>query len=260
MWWDNPYIYSGLLVFTYMCCWYCIALLKKDNGIVDIAWGIGFILIAFSTLFRFGDMMPRQLLISIVILIWGLRLAAYIFMRNKLKKGEDFRYANWRKQWGKTFYWRSFLQVFMLQGTIMVAVALPIIHVNTYNQFIPINYIDIFALLLFVIGFYFEAVGDWQMYLFKKNPSNKGKIMMEGLWKYTRHPNYFGEVVMWWAIFIISIQSHQIHLSVISPILLTFLLLRVSGVPMLEAKYKNNRTYQRYVKNTSSFIPRAPKG
>lgn len=250
---NNVYLISALYIFIFMNFMYLLALRLKDNSIVDIGWGIGFIIVSLAMLFDRGTFYPRQLLITALVILWGLRLALYIFMRNK-GKGEDFRYKQWRNEWGKTIYWRSYLQVFMLQGAIMFVIALPLMQVNASNssELLPADFI---GAAVWLIGFLFEAVGDGQMMRFKNNPANKGKIMRYGLWKYTRHPNYFGEALLWWGIFIIAAGAGNIFISVISPVALTYLLLRVSGVAMLEKKYTGNPEYDEYIRTTSSFVP-----
>jgi len=242
------------LIFIYMSVLFLIAMLKKDYGIVDIAWGIGFILVAWLCYDLTQEVSARKLLINFMVTIWGSRLAIYLFLRNKGKE-EDFRYKNWRRDWGNTFVWRSFLQVFMLQGFFMFIVSLPVMMTN-FSSSPTLHGPDFLALFLFIFGFYFEAVSDYQLYQFKKNPANKGKIMTEGLWQYSRHPNYFGEMMIWWGIFILSLHAVYPYVSIISPIVMTWLLTRVSGVPMLEAKYKKNPEYKKYAEETSAFVPR----
>lgn len=253
---DNVYFISALYIFIFMNFMYLLALRLKDNSIVDIGWGIGFIIVALATLFDKGTFYPRQLLITALTIAWGLRLAIYIFIRNR-GKGEDFRYRQWREEWGKTIYWRSYLQVFMLQGAIMFVIALPLMQVNASTSS-DLLITDFIGAVVWLIGFLFEAVGDAQMMRFKNNPASKGKIMRSGLWKYTRHPNYFGETLLWWGIFIIATGEGNIFISVISPLLLTYLLLKVSGVAMLEKKYTGNPEYDDYIKTTSSFVPMLP--
>ncbi len=247
---------SALLVFIFMTVLFLIAQAIKNNSIADIGWGIGFILIAFAGIITSENHAPRQLLLGAMVLCWGLRLAIYIFIRNK-GKTEDYRYRQWREEWGKHIVWRSFLQVFMLQGILMLLSALPLIVVNAYPTE-SITWIDAAGFLVWCVGFYFEAVGDYQLMQFKKQPHSKGKIMTRGLWKYSRHPNYFGEALLWWGIFIVSISAGNWWISIVSPLLITFLLLKVSGVVMLEKKYEGNAEFETYAKRTSAFIPRLP--
>lgn len=248
---------SALAVFIYMTFLFIMAMAKKDNSIADIGWGIGFILVAFLTLFLEPGFEIRHILVTGLVLIWGVRLAIHILMRNKGKR-EDFRYAKWRREWGKYFVIRSYLQVFLLQGLLMLIICYQIILVNSSEK--PgINILDILGLMVWLFGFLFETVGDFQLLRFKRDKNNKGKIMKSGLWRCTRHPNYFGEATMWWGIFLIALSVPRGWTALISPALITFMLLRVSGVTMLEKKYKGNKEFEEYAKRTSPFIPWFPK-
>ena len=254
---NDMIIYSFLLIMIYMTVFYVIAIIKKDNSIIDYAWGIGFIVVTAYGVFSDTAIHIRQWLLFAMITIWGIRLALYIFIRNK-GKGEDFRYAKWRKDWGKFFYIRSFFQVFMLQGILLIIIASPILLINTStNQ--ELQVLDFIGVFVWAIGMFFEGVSDYQMHVFKKDQRNEGRIINIGLWKYSRHPNYFGEVMVWWGIFLVSLQvSHGIY-GIIGPLVITLLLLKVSGIPMLEKKYDNNPAYKEYKKVTNSFFPWFPK-
>lgn len=253
----NIILYSVMVVFVYMNLIFIFALVRKRNDIVDIAWGLGFICLAWINFFMQPGYTPRILLVNALITLWGVRLATYIGGRNA-KKTEDFRYVQWRKDWGKYWVVRSYFQVFMLQGFFMLLIASPIFFLQTRPQS-GLNWLDGIGFALWIIGFFFQAVGDKQMSNFKEKQENRGKIMTSGLWSYTRHPNYFGEVAMWWGIFFIVVSVAPIWQALISPIIITFLLLKVSGIPMLEAKYKDNPEFQEYAKQTSAFIPWFPK-
>jgi steroid 5-alpha reductase family enzyme len=193
---------------------------------------------------------------NLFVLIWGLRLAIYIFLRNK-GKGEDFRYKAWRDTW-KFFILRSYLQIFILQGILMFIIALPIIFVNKAGP-ASFNFFDIAGILLFLTGYAFETIGDGQLARFKKDPANKGKIITGGLWRYTRHPNYFGEAVIWWGIGCFALPYPHGWIMLISPVIITLMLRFVSGVPMLEKKYAGRADFEEYKKRTPVFIPWFPK-
>ncbi|NIM60007.1 MAG: DUF1295 domain-containing protein [Candidatus Aminicenantes bacterium] len=249
----NFIIYSAICVFLYMSLIFLLAWIKKDNSIVDIAWGIGFILVAILTFFLEIAFVTRHVLVTALIFIWGTRLATHIALRNK-ERGEDFRYAQWRKDWGKWFFIRSFFQIYMLQGFVLLIIAYPVMLIN-HSQETGIVFLDILGLIIWLIGFVFEAVGDYQLAKFKRRAENKEKIMTQGLWRYTRHPNYFGETAMWWGIFLIALSVKGGWTAIVSPLLITFLLLRVSGITMLEKKYVGNKEFEEYTKRTSAFFP-----
>ena len=250
-------IYSSIVVFVYMLLWFGIAIIKKDNGIFDVAWGLGFVVLACLNLSIAKNIYSAQLLITILISIWAVRLALHITYRKRGQK-EDFRYAAWREQWGKKAVLKTFTNVVLLQGLFMLIIAIPIIVVN-YKPVANINIINYIGIVVWGIGFLFEALGDYQLLKFKKDASNKGKIMTSGLWKYTRHPNYFGEATMWWGIFLIAFSSSYSLISLISPVTITFLLLKVSGVPLLESKYKDNPDFIEYARKTNNFVPWFPR-
>lgn len=248
---------SALIIFIYATTWYIISLIVKRNDIADIAWGLGYVLLC-GFYFISGHNHPRELLVYALITIWGLRLAIYIFGRTRGKK-EDFRYLQWRQEWGKTFYWRSYLQVYILQGFFLLMIISPVMITSYYEQ-PDLNWLDYLGAIIWLTGFLFETVGDYQMSIFKKDAGNKGRIMQSGLWRYTRHPNYFGEVLLWWGIFLITVNSPNGIFGVIGPATITWLILSVSGVPMLERKYEGNPEFEAYKKRTSRFFPLPPKG
>jgi len=250
-------IHALIWILVYMHIIFAIALIKRDNSIADIAWGVGFILVAVLSLIKEPGATSLQILVSLLVLVWGLRLAIHIFYRSR-RRGEDWRYANWRRKWGRWFLVRVWAQVFLLQGLLLVIIAYPIILINS-TQTARLGLIAVAGTLIWLVGFIFEAVGDFQLLHFKRNPENKGKILTHGLWKYTRHPNYFGECAMWWGIFFIALSVPGGWTAIISPLLLTFLLLRVSGVAMLEAKYKKDKDFQEYARRTNAFFPWFPK-
>ena len=253
----NVFVLTVILLFVYMSTLFLFALWLKDNSIVDVAYGLAFVVVGWAGLLFFGSDHARQWLIVVLVSVWGIRLAGNLFLR-KQGEGEDFRYREWREEWGDTFVWRSFLQVFMLQGAVIYLVALPVqLVINEPGG--AIGGWDLFGLLIWLFGFGFEAIGDWQLLMFKKNPENRGKIIQHGLWRYTRHPNYFGEAVLWWGIFCIALNAGYGILAVISPILIDFLLLKVSGIPMLEKKYEDNPEFKAYKARTNAFFPWFPK-
>ncbi len=250
----NVYLDLGLILAGYAVCWFLFSIILKRMDIADIAWGLGFILINWYIFFISGSSI-KGLVVNILISIWGGRLAFHIYKRNHNKQ-EDARYAEWRKSW-KHFYLRSFLQVFLLQSFLIYIISLPAIFINLNNSVVDIFLVS--GVIVWIAGFYFETVGDKQLATFIKNPENKDKIMTSGLWRYTRHPNYFGEVVMWWGIFVCSLGIPNAIFTIIGPLTITYLILFVSGIPLLEKRYTGNTEYELYKKRTSAFIPLPPK-
>ena len=249
----NYFLMLGLILFTYMSMWFIVSIFKKRNDIADIAWGLGFILLSWSSYFIFVDFNLRGLIVGILVSIWGLRLALHIYDRNK-GKTEDYRYLVWRKEWGSWFYLRSYFQVYILQGLFLFLIVSPVLLINK-NIGNTINILDIVGILIWLVGFLFEAIGDKQLSEFIRDPENKGKIMQSGLWKYTRHPNYFGEVTGWWGIWLISLSVPYGWISIIGPLTITFLILKVSGIPLLEKKMEENPDFIEYKRKVSMFFP-----
>ncbi len=242
----------GLLIWAYMSLLFLFAVVKKDNSIADIGWGLGFVLVAIYTFFKTPIFLTTDILVTTLVLIWGLRLSYSIFRRN-WGKGEDFRYKVWRENWGKWFLLRSYLQVFLLQGLFMFIIISPVVYINSGVQ--QNLFISFLGLSVWIFGFAFESIGDKQLRLFIQKRKNRDDVMDQGLWKYTRHPNYFGEATMWWGIWLISLNFYFL----ISPILITLLLRFVSGVPLLEKKMLQNPKFVEYAKKTSAFIPWFPR-
>ena len=247
---------SALCIFIYVTSWFFISLIQKRNDVADIAWGLGFVVVSAFCFFSYPHT-PVAMLVYALVTLWGVRLSVHIGLRSRGKM-EDFRYQKMRTDWGESVVWRSFLQVYVLQGFFMWVISLPILVASiadspTFNTFSAVG------VLLWVIGFAFEAIGDYQLSVFIKQKKNKGDIMQTGLWQYTRHPNYFGEVVLWWGIFIVVLPLDNGVWSIFSPLTITFLLLKVSGIPLLESKYKDNPQFQAYKRRTSAFFPMLPK-
>ncbi|MCF7820644.1 MAG: DUF1295 domain-containing protein [Candidatus Pacebacteria bacterium] len=254
---ENILIIIGV-EFIYMTLWFLLAAFLKRNDLADIAWGLGFILIAWLSLFLNNNFSFVLILLASVVSLWGLRLAFHIASRNKGKK-EDYRYKEWREKWGKNWLLFSYVKVFLLQGFFMLIIASPII-LASYFPASSLKIWQILGLAIWLVGFFFETVADWQLTRFIKN-KDKGskKIMTSGLWQYSRHPNYFGEVAMWWGVWLLALINYWLLLTIISPLLITWLLLKVSGIPMLEKKYKDNPEFQEYKKRTKAFFPWKPK-
>ncbi len=245
-------VQTTLLVFVYGTIWFIISIIQKRNDVADIAWGLGFVVIA-ATMLTKGAVQPATILLAVMIILWGLRLTVHIAARSS-KKAEDFRYANWRRSWGKSFYLRSYFQVYVLQGFLMVVISLPIFIAKS-SPAGPITATTLIGIVIWLIGMTFETISDYQLRQFLRNRKDPSEIMQTGLWKYSRHPNYFGEVLLWWGIFICGLSLQNGWWGIISPLTITYLLLYVSGIPMLEAKYKNHPKFQAYKAHTSAFFP-----
>lgn len=236
-----------------MSSWFVVSLIKKRNDVADVAWGLGFVLLSWVSYLTTQLSGVRGLLVITLVSIWGFRLAWHIYSRNK-GKTEDYRYQEWRKQWGDLFYLRSYLQVYLLQGLFLFVIVLPVLIINK-NAGPALGILDIVGVLVWLTGFFFESVGDAQLASFKKNPTNKGHLIQTGLWKYTRHPNYFGEVTQWWGIWLIALNTPFGWLGIIGPLTITFVILKVSGVPLLEKKMVENPEFAEYKRRTSMFFP-----
>ncbi len=247
---------AALLIFCMMSFLFLLATMKKDNSIIDIFWGIGFVLICFSGLMVDQVYTAKHILLNSLVVIWGLRLSMHIYFRNR-GKGEDFRYRNWRETW-TLFLLRSYLQIFMLQGALMLIIASPVILVNSSPDG-SIGFPEIMGTLIFLFGFLFESIGDYQLRKFRQNPANNGVLMKNGLWKFTRHPNYFGEFVVWTGIWLIAIPEVDGFFTIISPMIMFILLRYISGVPMLEKKYQGRAEWEEYAVLVPPFFPRIRK-
>ncbi|MCX6266314.1 MAG: DUF1295 domain-containing protein [Bacteroidetes bacterium] len=249
---QNILLEVGLVIFLYMTSIFIRALIRKDNSIVDVAWGAGFIIVAVYTIIQSGEVDLRKMIVSLLVLLWGLRLSFHIMVRNS-GKGEDFRYKAWRNSW-KYFIIRSFFQIFMLQGLLMLIISTPIWFIN-FSTGGPLGPWDSIGLLVFGAGFMIEVIADYQLVEFKKNPGNKGKLVTTGLWSISRHPNYFGESLVWWGISFYALSFPYGWLALISPVTITLLLRFVSGVPMLEKKQSNHPDWAEYKAKTAAFVP-----
>lgn len=254
------YLLTAGAVFFYMTGWFAFAVWRQDNGWADVAWGGGFVLLAFFPWLwhTVGETIPTYWALTSMVVCWALRLSVYIWLRNRRREGEDFRYRQWRQDWGKQWVWRTYLKVFLLQGVFMYIIALPILLAGTHANGGWVGWQSI-GQACFGLGWLWETIADAQLYRFKKSPANEGRILRTGLWRYSRHPNYFGECLVWWGIFVFSLSFENTWWGILSPLVMTWLLLRVSGVPMLESKYKNDPDYQEYTRTTNAFVPGWPR-
>ena len=253
------YVLTGGVILGLMILLWLLSLWLKDSSIVDIFWGTGFVIAGwvYFSLTKDG-FLARKLLIAVITTIWGLRLSIHIFIRNA-GKGEDFRYRKWRGEAGSVWWWRSFFKVFLLQGILMWIISAPLLGAQISPLPAKLTWLDYLGALTWLVGFFFEAVGDWQLARFKANPANKGKLLTTGLWRYTRHPNYFGDATQWWGFYLIATAAGGWY-TIFSPVVMTFFLRQVSGVAMLEKTLKNTKPgFQEYVETTNAFIPWFPR-
>lgn len=235
-----------------------VSLKLKNSSIVDIFWGAGFVVAGWLFFALTPDgYLPRKLLIAGLATVWGLRLSIHILRRN-WGKPEDFRYAKWRSEAGQSWWWKSYPRVFLLQGVLLWIISIPLLAAQFGALPQRITVLDVLGALVWLVGFYFEAAGDAQLARFLADPANRGKIMDGGLWRYTRHPNYFGDAAQWWGLFLIAAAAGG-WWTMFSPLLMTVLLLRVSGVALLERSLSTRPGYAEYAARTSAFFPWFPK-
>jgi steroid 5-alpha reductase family enzyme len=247
-----------LVVLAYVTTIWLLSLLKKDASIVDIFWGLGFVVLAWAYFSLADGFAARKLLIASLTTLWGLRLTLHILTRNWGKE-EDFRYQAFRRRDGAAFWWKSFFNVFLLQGVLMWIISAPLLAAQFSSTPARLTWLDFVAVAVWLVGFFFEAVGDWQLVRFRANPANKGKVLDTGVWAWTRHPNYFGDAAQWWGFFLIALAAGG-WWSIFGPLLMTGLLLKVSGVALLEKTLvKTKPQYREYVQNTSAFFPLPPR-
>lgn len=247
-----------LAVAAAMFLLWLVSLAVHDASIVDITWGPLFVLIAWVG-YAVGDGSPPALLVALLATAWGLRLGIHIGRRN-IGHGEDPRYVRMRERRPASFWIWSLFGVFALQGLIALVVSLPIQSLAAVGND-SIGVVSWVGVVVFLVGLAFETIGDAQLTKFKADPDSRGQVMDKGLWHYTRHPNYFGDSVVWWGLWLVAVGSGGAWWTLIGPALMTFMLVKVSGVAMTEADISKRRPgYAEYIRRTSAFIPRPPRG
>jgi steroid 5-alpha reductase family enzyme len=249
---------AAITIMCVMVATWLLSLVLKNASIVDIVWGLGFVITSWVLALTIDGDSTRQILLAVMVGAWGLRLGGYLAKRN-IGHGEDWRYKAMRKKKGPRFGLISLVTVFGLQGVLMWVVSLPVMFGNS-DATPGVGPLAVIGVMVWAVGLSFEAVGDWQLAKFKKDPNNAGKVMQTGLWSLTRHPNYFGDALLWWGIGIVGAETGTGVIGFIGPVVMTVFLLRVSGVPMLERSLMKRREgYAEYAARTSAFIPRPPK-
>jgi steroid 5-alpha reductase family enzyme len=268
--------WAGLFIWACVTLLWLLSVALRNVSIVDIFWGMGFVL-ANGLYFLLGAGDPsRKALLLVLVSLWGLRLTVYLAWRN-VGKGEDFRYQQFRQTYGPArYWWISYFQVFLLQGVLMWLIAMPLAAgmqllpdgaaTSTFELWHSGKHIaqglqvaDYVGMGIWAIGFFFESVGDWQLARFKANPARKGEVMDRGLWRYTRHPNYFGDAAVWWGYGLIAIAAGG-YWAALGALLITGLIVKVSGVALLERSLKTQKpAYAEYIRKTSAFFPWFPR-
>lgn len=235
------------------------SILARNASIIDGVWGLGFVGLTWLALGVTVAPTARAWVVAALVTLWGLRLSLHILWRNR-GRGEDYRYRAMRERNPRSFPWRSLVTVFWLQGALLWAISLPLLVAVRGPAPRSLTWLDAIGAALFVVGFVFEAGGDWQLARFKARPENRWKLLDRGLWRYTRHPNYFGDAVVWWSFFCFAAATGSLWV-IYSPMLMTGLLLQVSGVALLERRLTAVKPgYREYVRRTSAFVPWWPGG
>ena len=251
--WNAVYVY-GLMTLLWIA-----SVRLRDASIVDPWWSISFLVVTFHTALHTG-LTPAKTVLLIVVAAWALRLWLHLLVRS-IGKPEDPRYVNFRKRYGaERYWWVSFFQVFLLQGTLALLISTPLQLAAAAPLPDELSLNHYIGLALFVVGFLCETVADWQLTAFRRNPANKGQVLHSGLWRWSRHPNYFGESLLWWGFWCFALGQPYGWLTALAPAFMTFLLLKVSGVTMLDAQLKRTKPdYDVYMRRTSAFVPLPPK-
>lgn len=255
---NNALMGIWICFFSYFATIFAIVYIKKDTSIANFSWGGGCLLVTLYTFFVFGHFYARQILVTALIFIWCSRLAYYVWAR--YKKGGDPRYVEWLARWKNPFigFLFSFVWIFILNGSFSIVMSLISIIINTDAQ-PPLGWLDALGAAIWTAGFIGESVSDMQLHAFMSNPKNKGHLCMQGLWRYSRHPNYFGEILIWWGLFIISLSYVSMNplglVTIITPCAITFSLLFVTGIPWNEKAISTNPEYPEYKRKTSILVP-----
>lgn len=253
------YLQAFLVIMLLMTTLWVISIFLKNVSIVDLFWGFGFVVTSIFYFTNTDGYETRKVMLLVMVAIWGLRLSIYLAWRN-IGKGEDFRYAQFRKSYGEhRYWWISFFQTFLLQGVLMWLISAPLLGAQYYSGSSSLGILDFLGIAFWIIGLSFEAGGDYQLARFKANQENKGKVLNSGFWRYTRHPNYFGDSAVWWGYGLISLAAGS-YIPVLGSLLMTALIIKVSGVALLEKSLKDTKPqYRDYIEKTSAFIPWFPR-
>jgi len=251
----SPILALIALFAAVLALWF-ISLSVKDSSIADIFWAPGFAIVGWVSAIARPNFGPRAELVLVLASVWAMRLGLHILKRHTV---EDHRYATMRTKFGPRWWWLSLFQVFLLQGALIWIISLPLQF--AIGSPAALNGVDFVGAALVLAGVVVEAIADSQLARFRSVAANRGRVMDTGLWSWSRHPNYFGDALIWWGFYAIAISaSPSTWWTVISPIVMTVLLLRVSGVSLLEQNIVARRpAYEDYMRRTSAFVPWPPK-
>jgi steroid 5-alpha reductase family enzyme len=249
---ESNWVVAILTIVLTQSVFFVLGNVRKNHGLVDIAWGLGIGLLTFKLVLEGAVFGPLQAVMGGLVGLWSLRLSGYLFLRN-WNKPEDFRYAEWRRQWGRHGWWRSFFQIYVLQGCLQLVVAVPVMLVFRAGP-VALGWLGLTGAVVAVFGLALETVADAQKARFKRKPENRERLITSGLWRYSRHPNYFGEALFWWGIGLMAVRVEWGGIGLLTALLMNWLLLKVSGVPMLEAKWAERPEFEEYRKQTNRFV------
>ncbi len=260
--------YSAIALFIYIFIAFIVGNAKKNNAIMDIFYGPAYFVVSITSLILniilTSTFCIRQIIATSLVLVWAIRLATYVYIRNR-GKPEDYRYKAMRERWKTNIALKSFFKVYLFQGIIVFLVDIPVWFTNISENPPVVSLLDFGGItlwlgaIIWLIGFFFETIADFSLYKFLQDPANQGKIMTKSVWKYSMHPNYFGEVTQWWGLFIIALAVPFGFITFIGPAYITFQIIKVSGVKLLDKRFEGNEEYAAYKRRTSSFIPWFPK-
>ena len=260
--------YSAMALFIYIFIAFIVGTAKKNNAIMDIFYGPAYFIVSITSLILniilTATFCIHQVIATTLVLIWAIRLASYVYIRNR-GKPEDYRYKAMRERWKTNVSLKSFFKIYLFQGIIVFLVDIPVWFVNISENPPLVSLLDFVGLtlwlgaIIWLVGFLFETIADFSLYKFLEKPENKGKVMDKSVWKYSQHPNYFGEVIQWWGLFIIALAVPYGFITFIGPAYITFQIIKVSGVKLLDKRFRGNEDYAAYKRRTSSFIPWFPK-
>jgi len=253
--------HQAVVIALLMVAGWLVTIPLKNVGLIDVLWAPGFAVLAGVSLYVGNGWAPRSALLLVLTGLWALRLGGYLGWRN-IGKPEDRRYAEFRRYFAPGYWWKSLFQAFGLQGTLMLVVGAPITAAALAPSPAAWTLLDGAGVLVFAAGFFFEAVGDWQLVRFKADPASAGQVLERGLWRYSRHPNYFGNFLIWWGIGLVGLSTGAAGAAaLLGPAIMTGLLLKVSGVALLEKDIGDRRpAYADYIARTNAFFPGPPRG